>query len=151
MFSSNIYPVIHPRVIPEDLVSRFRYWSETVREGMCFDGELYTCFRSFSAAHRLNAYAEAYEQIEQGNTVCVTASDTHYIIWFCLRAHVPTQDISGNPDLPLNDRPSREEKAVCLESESLSMTEMPLVLSADHLPPDANDANSDRRQNLNVS
>lgn len=72
--------MIHPLVIQEDLVSRFRCWSEAAQEGMCFNDELYTYFCSFSAAHRFNAHAAPYEQIEQGNTVCVTASDTQCII-----------------------------------------------------------------------
>lgn len=55
---------------------------------------------------------------------------------------------SGGLDLSLNDRASREEKEVCLGSESLSMTKMSVVLNTSHLLPDVN---SNGRQNLNIS
>ena len=95
VFFTDIGPVVHPIVVKESLVSRFRYWNESVQEGMYFNHDLYTYFRCFSAAHRLNAYAAAYDQIEQGNTVCLTASETHYIIWLCLRAHRTVQRSAG--------------------------------------------------------
>lgn len=116
MFYTDVCPVIHPLVTKEDLVSRFCYWNESVQEGMYFNNDLYTYFQSFSVAHRLNAYAVAYEQIEQGNTVCITASETQYIVWLCLRAHTPIKSVSDNLGFSSNDRASRKKKEVCLAS-----------------------------------
>jgi hypothetical protein len=107
--------VIHPLVIQESLVCRFRYWSESIQEGMYFKHDLYTYFQSFSAANRLAAYAAAYEQIEQGNAVCITVSETRYIIWLSLR----TRDANGNIDALLSREVSRNkanQEEVCLDS-----------------------------------
>ncbi|MFQ4138068.1 hypothetical protein PGN35_017290 [Nodosilinea sp. PGN35] len=76
---------MHPLVIQESLVYRFRYWNETVQEGMYFNNDLYTYFQAFPVASRLTAYATAYEQIQQGNSVCITVSESRYILWLCLR------------------------------------------------------------------
>ncbi len=111
--------MIHPFVIQEDLVSRFRYWNESIQEGMYFNNDLYTYFRSFSAAHRLNAYAAAYEQIEQGNTVCITVSETCYIVWLCLRARALVKSVSGNLDVSSNDRAIREKESLPGQLEAL--------------------------------
>jgi hypothetical protein len=78
--------VLHPLVVQADLISRFRYWDEGVHEGMFFKNEIYTYFQSFSASDRLRAYAIAYELIDQGNTVCISAAQTDYSIWLCLRS-----------------------------------------------------------------
>lgn len=77
--------MIHPLVVREDLVHCFKYWKEEIQEGMHFKGDLYTQFRSFSTTNRLDAYGLAYEQIEQDKTVCVTVSETRYVVWVCLR------------------------------------------------------------------
>lgn len=119
MFFTDGCPVIHPLVTKEDLVSRFRYWHGSVQEGMYFNHDLYTYFQSFSAAHRLNAYAVAYEQVEQGNIVCITASETQYTVWLCLRAHASIKSVSGNLDLSANDRASRKKRGLPRKVESL--------------------------------
>ncbi len=135
MLSNDVCPVIHPLVIQENLVSRFRYWNESIQEGMYFNSDLYTHFQSFSVVHRLNAYAVAYEQIEQGNTVCITASETCYIIWLCLRARASLKSVRGNLDFSSNDGASREKTTGCLGQESLSMPETSVALNVSHLPP----------------
>ncbi|MEA5448234.1 hypothetical protein VB780_06610 [Leptolyngbya sp. CCNP1308] len=119
--------MIHPLVIQEDLVSRFRYWNERVQEGMHFNHELYTYFRSFSVAHRLNAYATAYEQIEQGNAVCITVSETCYIVWLCLRARAFVKSVSENLNFSSTDRASREKGSLPGQSEALDNRDIDTV------------------------
>lgn len=90
--------MIHPLVVREDLVRCFSYWNERIQEGMHFKNDLYTYFQSFSTAHRLSAYGLAYEQIEQGNKVCITVSETRYVIWLCLRGQAPMKALNRNVD-----------------------------------------------------
>lgn len=75
-----------PSVISESLVNQFKYWDQTIRQGMYYNNELYTYFQKYTLAERLKAYTIAGEQTEQGLGVCITVSKTHYSIWLNLRS-----------------------------------------------------------------
>lgn len=111
--------MIHPLVVREDLVNCFKYWDEEIQEGMSFKGELYTRFRSFSAANRLDAYGLAYEQIESDKTVCVTVSETRYVIWVCLRKQSPVQTLTI-PAAPTTCQPEEITEDVVEQIEVVS-------------------------------
>lgn len=104
--------MIHPLVVREDLVHCFKYWKEEIQEGMHFKGDLYTQFRSFSTTNRLDAYGLAYEQIEQDKTVCVTVSETRYVVWVCLRQN------PAKASAPLGELPA------CRAEESIEQAEV---------------------------
>ncbi|NJN22588.1 MAG: hypothetical protein HC812_17195 [Leptolyngbya sp. RL_3_1] len=59
-------------VVVEGLVTRFKYWNETVQEGIQYQGDLYTCVKTYSVAERLQTFAEGQEYIAAGSKVCIT-------------------------------------------------------------------------------
>lgn len=79
-----------PLVVNESLIRRFKYWREGVQEGVMYNNELYTHFRSFSQTDRLKAYEIAFEQAKQGIAVCISASAEDYTVWLGLRSQ-PTE------------------------------------------------------------
>jgi len=85
---------IHPPlVVNETLVYPFKYWNEGIQRGIRYSNEIYAYMQSYPVSERLKAYEMAYEQAEQGATVCITVSKTHYSVWLNLRspAHLLTR------------------------------------------------------------
>lgn len=78
--------MLFPSVIDEGLVHLFKYWDQGVLQGMRIGGELYTLLKSYPAEERLKAYSDAQEQIEAGESMCITASKSRYSVWLKLRS-----------------------------------------------------------------
>lgn len=75
-----------PIVIPEDLVSLFKYWQEGVRAGMLYRNELYMQLRIYNSESRLSAYEDGCRLSGAGWQVCITVAPSGYTLWKSLRA-----------------------------------------------------------------
>ncbi len=81
-----------PNVIPESVISRFKYWDDTVKEGMFFQNRLYTPIRRFNSKERLAAYDMGCQISGQGVKVCISVVESGarsgYVLWQELRSHL---------------------------------------------------------------
>jgi hypothetical protein len=75
-----------PLVVDEGSIHRFSYWNQKIHHGMRHKNELYMLYQSYTSQERLKAYADAYEQAEQGEKVCITVSKARYCVWLDLRS-----------------------------------------------------------------
>lgn len=82
----NTQDVQFPPVVVEKLVTPFKYWDESIQNGMRYQNELYTQLQRFSTDDRLQAYAQGYEEVLAGHKVCITVSERGYVLWRALRA-----------------------------------------------------------------
>jgi hypothetical protein len=92
----------HPMVIDECLISCFKYWDGSVKQGMRYNQELYGLLQTYEADERLQAYTVAYNQAEQGNLICITVSKTSYRLWLGLRSPEPTSSLCGCPSVQVD-------------------------------------------------
>jgi hypothetical protein len=76
-------------VVVEGLVTRFKYWNETIQDGIQYQGDLYTCVKTYPVAERLQAFAEGQEYTAAGSKVCITVSKEKYTLWVGLRSPMP--------------------------------------------------------------
>ncbi len=74
-------------VVVEGLVTHFKYWNETIQDGIQYQGDLYKYVRTYPIMERLQAFAEAQEYAATGNKVCITVSKENYTLWMGLRTH----------------------------------------------------------------
>jgi hypothetical protein len=77
-----------PNVVPESIISRFKYWDDDVKDGMFFQDKLYTCINQFALQKRLVAYEKGCEISEQGFNVCITVTESRYVLWQELRSEL---------------------------------------------------------------
>ncbi|WP_448562634.1 hypothetical protein [Trichothermofontia sp.] len=82
----NAEATITPLVINEEVVTLFKYWQDTIQEGMRCGEELYRHFRSLDLHDRLRAYDLGWKLAQSGYPVCVTCSSQRYAVWVSLRA-----------------------------------------------------------------
>ncbi|NER81821.1 MAG: hypothetical protein F6K42_20110 [Leptolyngbya sp. SIO1D8] len=75
-----------PIVIPEELVSLFKYWREGIQVGMAYRNELYAQLRIYDSDKRLVAYEDGYRLSETGSQVCITVNESGYTLWQSLRS-----------------------------------------------------------------
>ncbi|MBE7383442.1 MAG: hypothetical protein F6J95_018755 [Leptolyngbya sp. SIO1E4] len=75
-----------PIVIPEELVSSFKYWQEGIKVGMAYQNELYAQLKIYGPDKRLDAYEYGYQLSEAGNQVCITVTTSGYTLWKSLRS-----------------------------------------------------------------
>lgn len=79
-----------PTVISENLTHPFSYWNQGLQEGMRYNHELYSLYKSYNSNQRLQAYTAGNQLAEQGVSVCITVSQDAYRIWVSLRS-LPTE------------------------------------------------------------
>lgn len=92
-----------PVVIPEELISLFKYWQEEVRVGMMYQNELYEKIRVYALDNRLTAYEDSYHLASINNKLlCITVSPSGYTLWQCLRSRPADEEdsISKKKALP---------------------------------------------------
>jgi hypothetical protein len=70
-----------PNVISESCISRFKYWDNTVKDGMFFQNKFYTPIDRFAPQKRLVAYDTGCEFSSQGIKVCITVAESGYVLW----------------------------------------------------------------------
>lgn len=75
-----------PSVVDEMLVRKFKYWNQSLQQGMCYQDSLYTYCQSYSVEDRLKAYTVGCEYTEQGISTCITVSKAGYSVWVKLQA-----------------------------------------------------------------
>jgi hypothetical protein len=96
--SSNI-----PTVVPESAGSLFRFLQQgKLREGARFEEEVYGLIKPFNLVQRQQAYQVAWALTEQKVPFILTASETRYGVWVCLRS--PTYSVLLNQGLGILDR-----------------------------------------------
>ena len=72
-------------VVVENLVTRFKYWDQTIQEGIQYRGDLYKCVKAYAVTERAQAFAEGQAYVMQRQKVCITLSEKSYTLWVCLR------------------------------------------------------------------
>lgn len=80
-------------VTKENLIFRFNYWCNGIREGMTYQNELYVCLAKYDVKDRMVAYAKAYERAEEGAVICISVSDTAYTLWANLRSQINAEEV----------------------------------------------------------
>lgn len=75
-----------PIVIPETLITPFKYWHGSVQTGMTYQNELYIQVSNYSLERRLDAYEEGFRLGANGGQVCITVTSAGYTLWQSLRS-----------------------------------------------------------------
>jgi hypothetical protein len=75
-----------PTVIPESLITPFKYWLEGVQEGMYHNNDLFTLVRVYDLDKRDQVYLYACELADDGIQVCITVSQLRYCLWQNLKS-----------------------------------------------------------------
>jgi len=73
-----------PYVLNETLVCQFKYWNQTIRQGMRYNQEFYTLKQFFAVEERIQAYGLALKLCNEGHTACITVSQACYGVWIRL-------------------------------------------------------------------
>ena len=82
-----------PIVIPEILITPFKYWLEGVQEGMYHSNELFTLVKVYGSDKRTQAYedacqlADACQLTDNEVQICVTVSELQYCLWQNLKSY----------------------------------------------------------------
>ncbi|MEM9005918.1 MAG: hypothetical protein AAGE59_20640 [Cyanobacteria bacterium P01_F01_bin.86] len=99
-----------PIVIPENLISLFKYWQGGIKVGMTYQNELYLQLRTYNLERRLEVYDDGYKLSKKGNQVCITVNKTSYTLWQTIRSWTASseslQAANSNTEIrksPLND------------------------------------------------
>lgn len=88
-----------PRVIDEQLVTRFHYWQDGIRQGMSYNYELYGLVEEYKQFDRLRAYEVANDYAVNAVDTCVTVSGNSYAVWVGLRSLAARQAIITSSEL----------------------------------------------------
>ncbi|MCS6814042.1 MAG: hypothetical protein NZ772_10805 [Cyanobacteria bacterium] len=88
-----------PRVINEQLVTRFHYWQDGIQQGMSYNHELYALVEEYERFDRLRAYEVANECSMNALDTCITVSSSSYAVWVGLRSLAARQAVINSPEL----------------------------------------------------
>ncbi|MGP1384192.1 MAG: hypothetical protein ACTS2F_11585 [Thainema sp.] len=88
-----------PLLISEQQVQPFNYYQDgAIFCAIAFQRKFYKRVCQFKQAERSKAYTVGYQFGEHGNSVVITASDTHYTLWVDVRA-----DVAAIPIIEMSD------------------------------------------------
>lgn len=76
-----------PTVIPEILITPFKYWTEGIQEGMYHDNELFTLVKVYGPDRRAQAYEDACRLADTDIQICITVSELRYCLWQNLKSY----------------------------------------------------------------
>lgn len=100
-----------PIVIPETLITPFKYWTEGIQEGMYHDNDLFTLVKVYGPDRRTQAYEDACQLADNDIQICITVSDLRYCLWQNLKSCTP-QSQTRLPDPVVKPAPERTKVLV---------------------------------------
>ena len=75
-----------PIVVPETLITAFKYWQSGIKVGMSYQNELYVQLKTYTTDERLAAYDDGYKVAKMNLRACITVNMKGYTLWQSLRS-----------------------------------------------------------------